>query len=71
MSNANSLFASLFWGSVGIGFTVYGKRQGAPVALAGGAAMVICSYFIGSALWLSLASAGLSAGIIWLSRRGY
>jgi hypothetical protein len=71
MSNANSLFASLFWGSIGIGFTVYGKRQGAPAALAGGVAIVACSYFIGSALFLSLASLGLGALAIWLTKRGF
>jgi len=71
MSNANSLFASLFWSSVGIGFTVYGKRQGTPAALLGGVVMVACSYFISSALFLSLTSAGIAALTIWLTKRGF
>ena len=71
MGNANSLLASLFWGSVGIGFTVYGKRQAAPAALVGGVVMVACSYFINSPLILSLVSASLAAGVIWLTKRGY
>ncbi len=71
MSNANSLFASLFWGSVGIGFTVYGKRQAAPSALAGGVAIIACSYFISSALLLTLTSLALAAVTIWLAKRGF
>jgi hypothetical protein len=71
MFSTNLLFASLFWGSVGVGFTVYGKRQGAPAAWIGGVAMVVCSYFIGSALFLTLVSMGIAAVSIWLTKEGF
>ena len=68
MGNSNSLFASLFWGSIGLGFAVYGKRQGAAVPLFGGVGLVAISYFIGSALYMSLAGAGLVLGMLWLTK---
>ena len=67
--DANSLIASLLWGSVGSGFFLYGKKQGEPVPLFGGLALVAISYFIESALIMSLVGAALVAGIFWLRRR--
>jgi hypothetical protein len=69
MGNSNSLFASLIWGSVGLGLAVYGKRQQSPVPLVGGIVLITLSYFIGSALWLTLVGAALTALTIWLARR--
>jgi hypothetical protein len=57
------LLASLFWGSVGVGFVVYGKKQAALSPLFGGVALVLLSYFVTSPLILSLVSALLIAGI--------
>ena len=67
--DAHSLFASLVWGSIGSGFAIFGKKQGEPVTLFGGIALVAVSYFIESALIMSLFSAALIAGIFWLRRR--
>ncbi len=67
--DSNSLFASLLWGSIGSGFAIFGKKQGEPITLFGGIALVAISYFIESALIMSLASAALIAGIFWLRRR--
>jgi len=69
MGNTNSLFASLFWGSVGMGFAIYGKRQQAAVPLCGGIVLMVLSYFISSALYLSLVGAGLTVLTIWLAKR--
>ena len=55
----NSLIASLVWGSIGMGFVVYGKRQTAMVPLFGGVALVAVSYFVGSALVMSLIGVAL------------
>ena len=67
--DAHSLFASLLWGSIGSGFAIFGKKQSEPVTLFGGIALVAVSYFIESALIMSLVSAGLIAAIFWLRRR--
>ncbi len=65
------LFASLIWGSIGTGYCVYGKRQQSWVALVAGVLMVLASYFIGSALIMSVACLGLMAAAYVLLRRGY
>ena len=71
MFNANTLFASLVWGSVGLGFFIYGKKQADMVSLFGGLLMIGLSYFVGSAMTMSLASLGLLAGIYWLKKLGH
>ena len=67
--SASVLVASLIWGSVGLGYAIFGKKQGEPVYLIGGIVMIALSYFIGSALYMSLASIGLIALMYWLSKR--
>jgi hypothetical protein len=64
------LFASLIWGSIGIGFSVYGKKQKEWVTWLGGIALVAISYFIDSAIYMSLAGVILVAAIVWLRLRG-
>ncbi|MGA2659436.1 MAG: hypothetical protein ABSH34_18175 [Verrucomicrobiota bacterium] len=71
MFSASFLFASLFWGSIGVGYFIYGKKQGSWLPMVGGAAMVAASYFIGSALLMSLLCAGVVAAVYSLLRRGY
>lgn len=65
---AEFLMASLFWGSVGTGFFIYGWKQQSPVPLAGGLLLVAASYFINSPIYMSLAGIALVGGIIWLKR---
>jgi len=69
MGNSNSLFAALIWGSVGLGFAVYGKRQRSAVPLVGGIVLMALSYVIASALWLTVVSAAITFLIIWLAKR--
>ena len=69
MGNTGFLFASLIWGSIGIGFAIYGKRQRAAVPLCGGVALVAISYFASSALYMSLAGVGLVTAMIFLRNR--
>lgn len=66
--NANTLFASLIWGSIGMGFAIYGKKQKATVPLIGGVLLMAISYFISSALDMSLVGIVLLAGTLWLGR---
>ena len=69
MFSTNTLVASLIWGSIGTGFAIYGWKQKAPVPLFGGIALIAVSYFIGSALWMSLVEVLLIAAIIGLRNR--
>jgi hypothetical protein len=71
MFNANFLFASLIWGSVGVGYFIYGKKQRSSVPMIGGIVIIAVSYLIGSALLMSLLSIGIILGIYVLWKRGY
>jgi len=71
LGSPHSLVASLIWGSVGVGFFVYGKKQQSLVPLFGGLLLIGISYFIESALYMSLAAIALLTGIYWLKKLGY
>jgi hypothetical protein len=71
MLNTNFLFASLIWGSVGVGYFIYGKKQSSWPAMAAGVLMVAISYFAGSALVMSLVCLGLIAAVYFLLKQGY
>ena len=68
MDISSTLFASLIWGSIGLGFAIYGKKQKALAPLLGGILLMGISYFIGSALVMSLVGVGLVAGIVWAGK---
>jgi hypothetical protein len=70
MFNTDSLFASLIWGSVGVGYFIYGKKQRSWLPMLGGALMIAASYFA-SALMMSLICTGLMVAIYMLLKRGY
>jgi len=69
--SASFLFASLFWGSVGVGYFIYGKKQGSMMPLIGGIVMVGISYVIGSWFWMSLICVALMVGVYQMAKRGY
>jgi len=62
------LMASLFWGSIGTGFFIYGWKQQSIVPLSGGLLLIVASYFISSPLYQSLAGIAIVLGIFWLKR---
>jgi hypothetical protein len=68
MFNASFLFASLIWGSIGVGFAIYGKKQRAMAPLVGGILLIAISYLISSALLMSLVGIVLIVGIVWVGR---
>ena len=68
--DAKFLFASLIWGSIGVGYFIYGKRQQEIVPLVGGLVMIAVSYLVSSALLMSLISIALIATVHFLLRRG-
>jgi hypothetical protein len=69
--DVNFLFASLIWGSIGLGYCIYGKRQRSVIPLVGGVLMIAVSYLIASALVMSLVCAALMSLVYVLLRQGY
>jgi hypothetical protein len=71
MFSVSFLFASLLWGSVGLGYFIYGKKQQSVSPMVGGILMMIVSYFIASALLMSLICILVIVAVYGLLRRGY
>jgi hypothetical protein len=69
--DTNYLLASLLWGSIGVGYFIYGKRQRAVVPLVGGVLMIAASYFAPDVLLMSLLCVGLMAAVFVLVKRDY
>jgi hypothetical protein len=68
---ASSLFASLIWGSVGSVMFIYGKKRQSWTPLFCGLAMLLVSYFVSSAVNMSLASIAILAIMYGLNKQGY
>ena len=62
--SAETLFASLIWGTIGFGFFIYGKKQSAFIPMIGGIALIGISYFIASPLYMSITAIGI-LGATW------
>ncbi|WP_324778456.1 hypothetical protein [Thiobacillus sedimenti] len=65
--DTSSLLWGLLFGSIGLGFFLYGKRQQAFVPLLSGLALMVFPYFVSSTLALVLIGAALVA-LPWLVR---
>ena len=59
--NTSSLLWGLLFGSIGVGFFVYGKRQRAVVPLICGVALIIFPYFVANSILLVAIGAALVA----------
>jgi len=68
MGSTSYWVAALIWGSIGMGFAIYGKKQRASAALLGGIVLMGITYLISSALYMSLAGVAIVAAIIMLGR---
>ena len=71
MLSGSYLFASLLWGSIGLGYFIYGKKQQSFSAMTGGILMMALAYFIGSALAMSVISLIIIASVFVLVKKGY
>ena len=71
LPDAHRLFASPIWGSVGLGDCIHGKRQQSRGPMLGGVLMIAASYFVGSALLMSLIGLGLITLVYALLKQGY
>ena len=66
MDSLASVMWSVVFGSVGVGFFVYGKRQRSPMPYAVGAALVALPYFAPDIYWLVGLGVVLTALPFWL-----
>ena len=69
--STNFLFASLIWGSIGVGYFIYGKRQSSAIPMSAGVLMIAVSYFASSAWLMSLVCLALVAAVYVLLKLGY
>ncbi|HEY3853492.1 MAG TPA: hypothetical protein VGO67_03760 [Verrucomicrobiae bacterium] len=68
--STGTLFASLLWGTIGVGFWIYGKKQQSLPAMIGGIGLTAISFLISDPLWMSVSSIAVIAGVYFWSRNG-
>ena len=71
MFDSSTLFASLLWGSVGSVMFMYGWKQKSVLPLGVGLLLAGISYFIESAIYMTLAGTLICVAMYWLKRQGY
>jgi uncharacterized membrane protein len=59
--DAATLLWGVLFGSIGLGFFVYGRKQRAIVPLVCGLALMVFPYFVSGTVWLVLIGVGLIA----------
>jgi hypothetical protein len=69
--NQHYLWASCIWGAIASGYWIYGWKQRALIPFIGALVMTAASFFIVSALWMSLACIVAMFAVWWLCRQGY
>ena len=67
--NVSYLFTAFFWGTIGFGFFIYGKKQKSMIPLVGGILLMGVTYLVRTALNLSLISIAIIGGIYVMSKR--
>jgi len=61
----------MFWGAIAGGYLVYVWKQRSLIPFLGGLALTAASFFISSALLMSLASIAIMLAVWWLLKQGY
>jgi hypothetical protein len=59
--NASTLWWGLLFGSIGLGFFIYGRKQRAIVPLVCGVALMVFPYFVSGTAWLVIIGVALMA----------
>ena len=59
--NASTLWWGLLFGSIGLGFFIYGRKQRAIVPLLSGLGLMVFPYFVSGTAWLLVSGAALVA----------
>jgi hypothetical protein len=57
----SSLLWGVLFGSIGLGFFIYGRRQRAVVPLLCGLALMVFPYFVSNTIWLMVIGVALMA----------
>ncbi len=58
--NASTLWWGMLFGSIGLGFFIYGKKQQAVVPLVCGVALMVFPYFVSGTAWLLIIGVALT-----------
>lgn len=66
--NASLLLWGVLFGSLGLGYFIYGKKQGAVMPLVCGLVLMVFPYFI-SSTWLLVAIGAVLAALPYFFRR--
>lgn len=56
-----TLVWGMFFGAVGLGYFIYGKRQSAPLPLLCGIGLMVFPYLVSGTLWMLLIGGALMA----------
>jgi len=59
--NTTTLFLGLIFGSIGMGFLIYGRKQKHGIALLSGVALCALPYLVSDILFITLIGAGVMA----------
>ena len=69
--STGGIVASLFLGTIGMGFFVYGKKQARFPQLVGGLLLMVFPYFVGGAWTMLAIGAAIVSGIVFAVRTGH
>jgi hypothetical protein len=69
--NAHYLWASMLWSAISGGYWVYGWKKRSLIPFLGGVALMAITFFIESALLMSLAGIFIMFAVYWLCKQGY
>ena len=59
--DTSALWWGLLFGSIGLGFVIYGRKQRAIVPLVSGVALMVFPYFVSGTAWLLIIGVALIA----------
>lgn len=59
--DTSALWWGLLFGSIGLGFVIYGRKQRAIVPLVSGGALMVFPYFVSDTAWLLIIGVALIA----------
>jgi hypothetical protein len=69
--NEHYLWASMLWSGISSGYWIYGWKKKSLIPFLGGVALLAITFFIMSALWMSLAGIFVMFAVYWLTKNGY
>ena len=67
--DSSTLWASILWGGIAGGYTIYGWRQRSSIPFAGGMAMTFACFL--PALPMTVISIVIMVAVYWLMKNGY